>query len=335
MRNSYSVPFYPDRLPREDKERYARSMTRLEFPLAVALSLGEYPCSNNCRMCPHYGRNHRGRSIMDELTFSFIIDSLKGCPEINLEISSFGETLDHPFAIEWIGLAKKRLPRARIVVATNGISLDTERIKALLDTGVDFLQVSLNAGTRESYQWLCGSDNFNRVATNLKKLAEIRERGGYETVITTHIIEIKELRHEFEEFIQEWKDLVYSAEIRGFGNWAGLIDRHGCTPLRKTPPERYPCLGLWASLKIIPNGDVYKCFIHCVPFARGDGFLGSVFKEGVSSIWQGDAMNHYRLMHQRGRFEESPTCKNCRCWILMPNLWDRRNSFGPAMWHLA
>ncbi len=333
MRNSYSVPFYSSRLTEDEKKKYASTMMRDEFPLSVAISLGEYPCSNNCRMCPHFGHELKSRTFMDDQTYSRVIDLLPKDVDFNLEISSYGETLDHPAAVEKIAIAKTALPQAKLVVATNGISLTSKKIKGLLDSGIDYIQVSLNAGSRDTYKWLCGTDNYMKVAANLIKLVEERDKGGYGTTITTHIIEIEELRHEFESFIQDWKDLVFSAEIRGFGNWGGLIDNNECHTLRRVPEERYPCLGMWGSLKINPDGAVYKCFLHCVPAMRHDGWIGSIFEDDISTIWQGEKLEHYRLIHRKSFFNELPSCKDCKCWTLLPNIWNRAKNGNPVQWH--
>jgi radical SAM protein with 4Fe4S-binding SPASM domain len=316
MKNGYSVPFYPLNIPHEEKARMSGQFTRMGFPLSVAVSLGEYPCSNRCRMCPQHTTPITEKARMSEETFTRILDQLDGSPPFNLELSSYGETLDHE-------------------QATNGIPLDEEKARALLDTGVDVIQVSINAGSRDSYRWLCGTDNYPRVAENLKNLCRICREGGYTTVVNTHIIEIREQRHEFEEFIQDWKDVVFSAEIRAYGNWSGLVDENGCTGLRRSPPERYPCLGLWASLKIVPNGDLYKCFVHSVPTRRNDGRVGSIYDHSIAEAWQGERLNLLRRLHQESRFDELESCRACACWMLLPNLWGKVGSNGSTRWALA
>ena len=219
-------------------------------------------------------------------------------------------------------------PNAEIIVATNGTLLNRERCEKIVDSGIDYLSFSLDAGSPETYKWLTGGDNYEKVCRNLETLVEIRNKKGAKHLkVNTHIIGIKELSHEFEAFIQRWKGIVDTVKVRSYGNWAGLVDDNGCTPSERQelPEERYPCAWLWYATKIEPNGDVSKCFIH----VTGDkNPIGNIMKQSFESIWKGDKLQRLRELHLQNRYDEVEFCKTCTVWSLFPNVWYKEKRFG-------
>lgn len=295
---------------------------RLDFPYAIGISLGEYRCNRSCRMCPMYSRPpERERYITSEILE-------RACREIgerpiSLEVSAYGETFLHPRADEFLFTARKLCPKATIVVATNGTLLDQTRCDKLVDSGIDHLSFSLDAGSTETYQWLCQSSNYDEVCANLERLVATRNRRGAKHLrITTHIIGIRELAHEFDAFVKRWTGLVDQANVRTYGNWAGLVDDHGVTPAetQAIPAERYPCAWLWYATKIEPNGDVSKCFIHVT--GEKDP-LGNITQQSFESIWKGPRLAKLRELHCRNRYGEIEFCPNCIVWSLFPKFWEK------------
>jgi len=242
----------------------------------------------------------------------------------NLEISAYGETFLHPNADEFLFTARKLCPNSSIVVATNGTMLDKERCKRIVDSEIDHLSFSLDAGSKKSYKWLTNSDNYEEVCKNLETLVSMRDKqGGKHLIITTHIIGIKELSHEFESFVKHWSEIVDGVTVRNYGNWAGLVDQNEVTPAetQNIPSERYPCAWLWYATKIQPNGDVSKCFIHIT----GDySSLGNIMKQSFESIWKGETIKKLRELHCEDRPNEMEFCGNCIVWSLFPKFWQKK-----------
>jgi radical SAM protein with 4Fe4S-binding SPASM domain len=314
-------------LTRKEKSQERKRHMQLDFPYAYGISLGEYKCNRICRMCPMYNMPPiRSRYITPEVME-------RACRELgdhscNLEISAYGETFQHPLADDFLFLARKLCPNAEIVVATNGSLLNRERREKIVDSGIDHLSFSLDAGSPESYEWLCHSKDYKKMCRNLESLVEIRnKRGAKHLRITTHILGIKELSHEFEGFIKRWSKIVDAAVVRNYGNWAGLVDDNGITPAeeQKIPEERYPCAWLWYATKIEPNGDVSKCFVH----VTGDkNPLGNIMEQSFESIWRGEKLRRLRELHCSNQYGPVEFCGSCIIWSLFPKFWKRKKLFG-------
>lgn len=299
-----------------ERKRYLRP----DFPYSYSISLGEYKCNRKCRMCPMYGTPPKKERYITDKIFERACMEL-GDRSCNLEISAYGETFMHPKSFEYLSTARRLCPKACIIVATNGAFLDRKRCEEIVDSGIDHLSFSLNAGTEKSYKWLTGADNYGQICRNLEMLVRIRnKRSAKHLKITTHIIGIKELSREFDDFIRRWSGITDDATVRNYGNWAGMVDRNEVTPAegQKIPSKRYPCIWLWYATKIEPNGDVSKCFVH----VTGDRDpLGNILKQGFESIWKGEKLRRLRELHCDNRYDSVELCKDCIVWSLFPDVW--------------
>lgn len=309
----------------ENKAQQRENHLRLDFPFAYGISLGEFPCIHRCRMCPMYSMPVTTPRFITRTIFERACNCL-GERKSNLEISAYGETFQHPEADAFLAHARKLCPNAEIVVATNGALLHEERCKRIVDSGIDHLSFSLDAGSPESHNWLTGASNYDLICRNLHNLVAIRDkRGAKHLKITTHIIGIKELQHEFDGFLERWSQVADFAYIRNYGNWAGLVDNNGVSPTEKQfiPEDRYPCTWLWYATKVEPNGDVSKCFIH----VTGDkNPLGNIMQQDYVDIWKGERMQRLRRMHQTNRYCEIEHCPYCNVWSLFPHFWEKNSN---------
>ena len=310
-------------LTKREKKEQRQVHVCLDFPRVYGISLGEFKCNRICRMCPMYNiPPTKERYITDD-----VIE--KSCHEVgerdlSLEISAYGETFLHPKADDYMFLIRKKCPKAHITIATNGSLLNQERCEKIVDSGINYLSFSLDAGSPESYKWLCQATDYEEVCRNLETLVAVRNRRGAKHLrITTHIIGIKELAHEFDPFIQRWSKITDGAWVRKYGNWAGIVDNNDVSPAeaQNIPQERYPCAWLWYSTKIEPNGDVSKCFIHILGEKTP---LGNILQQSFESIWQGPRIKQLREWHQTGQFDKAEYCPNCICWSLFPKFWEKK-----------
>jgi len=314
-------------LSEEDKIKWRKHFKRADFPGAYGISLGEWKCNHSCRMCPMHNSSPSPERFITETVFERACLEV-GQREINLEISSYGETFQHPGADAFMFTARKLCPKAEIVVATNGSMLDRERCEKIVDSGIDHLSFSLDAGSPESFEWLTGSKRYNQICANLESLIEAREkRGAKHLKISTHIIGIKELAHEFDAFVARWSGKVDNAYVRRYGNWAGMVDGNGVSTAKPEtiPEERYPCSWPWFATKIEPNGDVSKCFIHVTGEKNP---LGNIMDQSFESIWRGQRLEEVRQCHYEQRLGGLEFCENCIVWSLFPRYWERDPATG-------
>ncbi len=313
--------------PSEELLNQRRYYFRYDFPFSVGVSLGEIRCNRRCRMCPQYSSPPTVDRYMSEDVFERVCREI-GDREISFEISAFGETFMHPKADDLLFKAREMCPKATIVVATNGTLLNKKRCEKIIESGINHLSFSLDVGSSESYKWLCNGNNYDQICENLETLVEVRNSCGANHLrITTHIIGINELSHEFQPFLDRWSKIVDFANVRTYGNWAGLVDNNGVSPVdtQLKPKERYPCMWLWYATKIGPTGDVSKCLIHATSETEP---LGNIMNQSLVSIWQGSMIRKLRDKHCRNDISDISFCQNCNVWSLFPNIWIKKRKFG-------
>lgn len=307
-----------------------RQYLRPDFPYVLGISLIRTTCNLRCRMCPMFNIPPKDSvAITDEIMERALAPI--GDREVSLELTAYADPLQHPRALDYLDLARRKAPKAHIIFVTNGQLLTERRTQRIIDSGIDAIQISLDAGSAESYQWLTGSTAYDRVCRNVERLIELRERQGVRhPTVQTHIIGIKELAHEFAPFIERWINVADHVQVRPFGNWGGAIDPNGLTASegQKLPKTRYPCMWPWYATKIEPDGNVVKCHIH-VPDHDQDR-IGNLLEQDFTEIWRGEALREVRELHLQNRACDVKHCETCNVWSLFPNIWKRKGMFSPA-----
>lgn len=106
-------------------------------------------CNLTCRTCI---RNAWDEPMgqMTEATFERIISDLQTLdPRPSIFFGGFGEPLSHPRITHMVARAKKVSSKVELI--TNGMLLDEERSRALIQAGLNTLWVSVDGATPESY----------------------------------------------------------------------------------------------------------------------------------------------------------------------------------------
>jgi MoaA/NifB/PqqE/SkfB family radical SAM enzyme len=135
-------------------------------------------CNLNCLTCMrNVWDEPQGR--MGTETFERILDSLRSFSPLPMVFfGGLGEPLFHPHIIEMI--ASVKAIGARVEMITNGTLLSDTLAEEIIDSGLDFLWVSIDGATAESYMDIRLGDVLPQVIENLKRLCSRRDAAyGY------------------------------------------------------------------------------------------------------------------------------------------------------------
>lgn len=135
-------------------------------------------CNFGCRTCI---RNAWGEApgVMSAQTFERVLEGLAAfAPRPSVFFGGFGEPLTHPRLIEMVRQACEAA--ARVELITNGILLNDERARGLIDARLDTLWVSLDGASPESFADVRQSESFHEILANISRYREIfrQTRGG-------------------------------------------------------------------------------------------------------------------------------------------------------------
>lgn len=172
-------PFYP--------QVYADIMKRIcsggPFqPIRLEIAPTDF-CNHRCRMCIvryYYERLGHRRHQLDRVLLQSLIHDAEEIGVKLITLSGTGEIFTYP-GIE--SVLKDFLDNSlNLMVFTNGSILSEESAEYLVRSNA-IINISINAGEKESYRKINGKDDYEAVCSNMEKLKEKAVKYGAEPVL--------------------------------------------------------------------------------------------------------------------------------------------------------
>jgi MoaA/NifB/PqqE/SkfB family radical SAM enzyme len=134
----------------------------------------ENRCNLACRFCYNFWRDGAEPAPRSLSTTSLLqgLDSLLEQFDCRQVAISGGEPLLHADLEDIVLFLKSR--KLRVIITTNGSLLTAEKADAMLEWGVDSVQVSLHSSAADEHDWLSAGRSFRAAVGSLMLL---RERG--------------------------------------------------------------------------------------------------------------------------------------------------------------
>ena len=193
---------------------------RTKWPIEVSLGLTSY-CNLLCKMCyrnyiPDAGKKYMPIEMVDEI--------VEQCKELHISsfwLGSFTEGLLHP---DILYIIKKcgEVQALDYWFTTNGTLLNEEIAKAMIESGVTKLHVSLDAATPETYKKIRGG-NLQVVENNVRKFLELRKSMGSELpMLRVTMVEQEDNKGEIEEFVEKWTGVADIVDVQKMTDYSIL-----------------------------------------------------------------------------------------------------------------
>lgn len=182
-------------------------------------------CNHACIFCAHQKMQRKVGKIKKELAFDILRQAYElGTREVGFYAT--GEPFLVPELPEYIREAK-RIGYTYVYLTSNGSIATPEKIRAVIDAGLDSLKFSINAPQRKLYEFIHGRDDFDAVMEHLKYLNEYRRESGknfkiYVTGILTRFTE--NLQDKYHEIFDELADQVVFKFVYNQGGYMPEID---------------------------------------------------------------------------------------------------------------
>jgi radical SAM protein with 4Fe4S-binding SPASM domain len=298
-------------------------MAALPFPRSIQLQTIN-ACQAACQMCPYpIFRNVFPRGRMEDALFDKLIAEIAQHPEVDTFIPMLqNEPFIDPHLFDKIRRFKD-LSRGRIAVelVTNGAYLTDDNIEQIRRSGLDILDISLDALSREVYRKVRIGLDYDEVLAGVERViaADLPN-----TAIFVRIIRLRDNIHEVNAFIRHWRRRGVSVFVYTANNRTGAVeefdakmrlpeaDQPWTYRLRRRVSRSYMghCPVPFATTNILHNGDVLMC-VH--DWGRRE-IVGNVRDATVAEIWNGERMREVRRLVSQRRYEESPACRDCSLW---------------------
>jgi MoaA/NifB/PqqE/SkfB family radical SAM enzyme len=179
QRERSAAPWVFNMLANEIEYRMGKA-TLDSLPPEIHLSLTGR-CNIECKFC-HYAH---ARAYNDYVNVERIaaLDALRYAHTLRLS-SGIGEPTINPHLKEIVEYLADAYPQLQLNFFTNGTALNRRGLTDALVYNTAWINVSLNAATRSTWQELCEKDMFERLRSNLKDLHRAkRERGAVQPIV--------------------------------------------------------------------------------------------------------------------------------------------------------
>ena len=204
----------------------------------------------------------------------------------------------------------KKIGYTYTYITTNGALATLNRMKEVINAGLDSIKFSINAATRESYMKVHGKDDFETVKNNVNNLHDYLKQNHIElavfisfirTTITTNEVSI--LHNEFSHLVDNI--YVFDAASQGTPMFE-LVKGKIVSPEIYLKTSSNICDMVFNRIHITSEGYLDAC---CVDF---DNVLNAVdlHKTSLADAWNSEVMQDLRQRFLTNNLE-GMACYNC------------------------
>ena len=266
-------------------------------------------CNIECTMCPYPGMK-REKTLMPMDLYKRIIDNIVAFGHTRLNLTHYNEPLLDKNIFERVQYAKTK----GMIVGffSNGTLMTPEKAENILDANVDWINFSVDGGTKESFEKIRVGANFEETCNNISHLINLRkERNSNKPVINIHTTIVSKDNYQSSKQLTK---LLNGADTYTMG----LVESRGneknpnfmkkiISAADKNKTRLYPCSIPWTSLTVMSNGKVCLC---CRDL-EGEVILGDLNKQTISEVLDSKEMDKIRNLHLKGEGDKIDLCKNC------------------------
>lgn len=267
-----------------------------EAPFAIQVELSE-GCNLRCSFCGINGirTNERTYKFMTPKTAAVIASSVAAAGWTSrIEFAMHGEPTMNPKAAEIVGIFRSYLPKASMLMLSNGGGLvddPVNKIAALFEAGLNTLGL-------DEYQ------NVKLVPKIVNAVAGATAPVGWETL--TYPDNPEGNPHQRQAPSKRRMVHIRPIDLNTHGTHASLNNHAGAGAPVSDAAQGKPCAKPFRELSFRWDGSTAVC---CNDW-RGQLATGNIHTEGLLGIWHGPVMNAARRKLILGQRDFGP-CKGC------------------------
>lgn len=278
---------------------------RENFPRRILFEMTSN-CNYLCSMCPQQNLL-RPKMDMDKELYKATIDEIDSHGIEGLWLYHLGESLLHPDFEEILAHVSTKKNLGSIWMSTNGEFFDEEKINAVLDSNIDFVNFSAHATTAETYKKVTHK-SFKKVSENLNSFYRLKGADNLPRKPFLHcqMIEQESTKHEVDDFIKRHykrADIVSinMLEYVNLPNNAYGREQRDRDPLTKClRVTRNDCF-------ICSNGAVTLCDAAY----NGEIDLGNINETSLHNIWNGEKRQEILTLNKMCEMFKVEFCQKC------------------------
>jgi sulfatase maturation enzyme AslB (radical SAM superfamily) len=252
-------------------------------------------CNAKCTFCPRDDMTRR-QGVMEMALFRKIVDECASLGIGHVRMHNYGEAFVDKQLPQKIAYAKaKGIPEVGVI--TNGSLLGPDVARAVIEAGLDAVNISLDAAGKETFESTRLGLKYDKVIANVEGLVRIRRELGRRRPKLILSFVRQDNSAEEQAFIDHWSAVADKIHITELHNWAGTLKRRA--------DVNFPCYRQWLTFTVLWDGRVSLC---CADL-DGHVVLGDLATETIAGVWNGDA---YRRVRREQLESGGPAiCRNC------------------------
>jgi len=252
-------------------------------------------CNAKCVFCPR-DEMHRRQGVMSVELFRKVVDECAALGITHIRLHNYGEAFMDRRLVEKIRYAKERGIQ-EVGLISNGSLLTEPVARAVVEAGLDAINISVDASGREVFESTRVGLNYDKVIANIERIVRVRgELGRARPKLILSFVRQNNSADE-QAFIEHWKAIADKIHITDLHNWAGTLHRES--------DVNYPCYRPWLTFTVLWDGRVSLC---CADF-DGRTVLGDLNSSSIEDVWNAEPYQQARQMHLESGGPE--ICRSC------------------------
>ena len=309
------------------KKQPLQDVLPLDTPFSVHIDVCSL-CNFTCTFCFQNDKKGMKESgvnwgMMDLSTFKSCVDDLKKFPRKikKIKIGNHGEPTMHPNLPEMIAYARQSNVADLIEIFTNGSKLNPKLNQALIDAGLQRMNISVEGLTAESYKRVAGYNiDYDKFIFNIRDLYDRKDDSLslYIKVVDHAVVKSEEGRptidltdDEKQYFFKTFGEISDEMSIENVVPQWAETDQNELTDVGMYGQEitnlKDVCPFPFMYLHINSDGSVAGCTLD---WAR-KVLVGDKQKHDLYEIWNGELMRDLRVKMLQGKRSEIPMCATC------------------------
>lgn len=280
-------------------------------------------CNSRCKFCPSgypdlIKETGRWQGKIDFELFKKIINDLREFDDKIkvLRLYKEGEPLLNDDLHRMIKYAKDSNCVEYIDTTTNGLLITEEKMKPIIDAGLDKINISVNGMSDKQFlEFSCVNISFNKYVDNIKKLYEIKK--NCEIVIkTTGDFLSEDDRKKFYDIFGDYCDRIFIENAAPCWNNFDVEKKSGIKISKEkgiynqvisNPVDICPYI--FYQMCVNSDGSLSLCFLDW----EHKLIIGDVKKNSLKEIWNSNLLYSYQVYNliEKRKYLIRTACENC------------------------
>lgn len=287
-----------------------------DLPASLNIELNS-TCNQKCVFCAYHSDHAThglGAHVMDFKLVTQILDEAWriGIGRKEVGFYACGEPFLYKKLAEAIAYAKKKgFPYT--FITSNGSVATPDRLKAVVDAGLDSIRFSVNACNPEQYKAIHGRDDFDKVREHIKFLSEYRKESGSNIAISISCVITQKTNgiqdSVYEQFHNFVDDIIFLPVLVIPDMRDQLADYMFEKDKNAPVNEDFVCKSVFDGMYIDAKGDVLVC---CQGYGEKDAIAYQLNDNiDLEKAWESPVYQKYRKIFLDRAGLKGTICEHC------------------------